>query len=384
MLMLVGLAAIVFAIIVAIVAGREPTTRWVGSISFSPNGKQIATNTFRWRSVQVYTPAPKVRRTDVQQVAEVIDLANGKNKVLARGNTDRSRWVAIERRVAGMGVQFLPDGKAVAVAVWQGQVEFHDPVTGSLVGRFPGRNDGQGDTTIEFAADGSFFVAAGWGTADVCDIQANRRTTRICVGEKVNMVALTPDGKGLVSVDDCGRVILWDVATGQRRRAYRDELSWDVFAVAISPDGGIVAAGLCDDPPGVQLWRASDGEKLTFVEASHEVRALSFSPNGKTLAVADVCSCLLIIDVATGRVRMVDDGSRISAVAFSPDGVSIATGDICGRVTVRDAATLEQVRSYRVGGPYRTFALHWAIPSLALLPWIIVWIRIRRRSGGSR
>jgi WD40 repeat protein len=77
---------------------------------------------------------------------------------------------------------------------------------------------------------------------------------------------------------------VWDVAQGSVVRVVRAH-GGAVLAVALSPDGSLLATGSSDRT--VRLWRASTG-RLLAVLGGHEDRisALAFRPDGLQLASA--------------------------------------------------------------------------------------------------
>lgn len=97
-----------------------------------------------------------------------------------------------------------------------------------------------------------------------------------------------------------------------------------VQAVAISPDGTLVASGSADRT--TKIWRASDGALLrTLVQCSgigcRGPNEVVFSPDGQLLATAG--SNLKLWRVADGTlVRTWNDG--FADIAYSPDGLTIA------------------------------------------------------------
>src|SRR5262249_22301982 len=89
-------------------------------------------------------------------------------------------------------------------------------------------------------------------------------------------VAFHPDGKELVSAGDDGKALLWDVATGKLQREVLRQEPW-VLAVAFSPDGKALATGgrnttsanrpdgaseeIVHDVPQVSLWDLITGKR---------------------------------------------------------------------------------------------------------------------------
>src|SRR5204863_9304802 len=82
-------------------------------------------------------------------------------------------------------------------------------------------------------------------------------------------------------------VHVWDLATGKEKFS-RETRS---FAVAISPDGGVLATGgrTLEKSDPVVLWDLRTGDKLRSLPANmYQVFGLAFSPDGKWLA-AGIC-----------------------------------------------------------------------------------------------
>lgn len=123
----------------------------------------------------------------------------------------------------------------------------------------------------------------------------------------VRKVALTPDGKRIVSVGDDMLVRVHDAANGKlvaslagHERLTPEGYLSALYAVAVSPDGKQAASG--DRAGFVRVWDLNEGKLLTAFRASElytfdavkraraigGVRGLAFSPDGKTLAISGI------------------------------------------------------------------------------------------------
>ncbi len=103
-------------------------------------------------------------------------------------------------------------------------------------------------------------------------------------------LAVTPDGRRLVSAD-FGSVRLWDLELGQECELFDREpgrgrhLAWDRDVLAISPDGGTLAApGRCGHCERIDLWNVRTSELYASLRGhAASVTALGFSADGGRL-----------------------------------------------------------------------------------------------------
>src|SRR5262249_46518716 len=156
-------------------------------------------------------------------------------------------------------------------------------------------------------------------------------------------VAFSPDGKtlaaggGKCSFKEHGEVKVWDLATLKERTFFREDAG-SVVSVAFSPDGKTLAAGVYAysvnklNPDAavvgvgdgdIRLWDVDTGrERVCLRENVRFVRAVAFSPDGKTLAAVHAVgheNQVGLWDLASGRVRARLKGGHFggfSAVAF--------------------------------------------------------------------
>jgi WD40 repeat protein/serine/threonine protein kinase len=136
----------------------------------------------------------------------------------------------------------------------------------------------------------------------------------------MHFMALSPDRKTLVW--QLGpTTMVWDVQTKKIRLKHFLSHPW-TFAVAISPDGKLVACHRGGPPHIVQLWDWSAGKQLAELQgfAGH-VYVLAFSPDGKLLATGDEFGTIRLFDVANYKevATVKGHGGTIHALVFAPD-----------------------------------------------------------------
>ena len=171
--------------------------------------------------------------------------------------------------------------------------------------------------------------------------QAARSEELFTLGYHSNVVtclAVSPNGKLLLSGSYDDSVMLWDVE-GRRQMAALP-IGSTVNCVAFSPDGTLFASG---DAAGVKLWNTDRLEVVATMQPGGRIRAAAFSPDGKRLA-AYSSGRITVWNTTTRDEELafpVDklDGSLRGAVAFSPDGELLAVGEAAGHIHLFDSRT---------------------------------------------
>jgi WD40 repeat protein len=155
----------------------------------------------------------------------------------------------------------------------------------------------------------------------------------------VRGLAVTPDGKQIVSASQDKTIRVWDIETGKTVRVIRGEIApgdWGtIYALALSPDGRQLAIGGylhgLDNSiaSAIRLYDFATG-KMTALLKGHDnvVDALAFSPDGRRLISGGADNTAIVWDMTKLRqtIRLSGHAKRIKAVAFTSDGERAVTG----------------------------------------------------------
>jgi WD40 repeat protein len=241
-------------------------------------------------------------------------------------------------------IALAPDGKTLAGEGMSKIIRLWDVATGREKRNFPGHT--RNVHTLLFSSDGKTLISADEVDIRAHDVATGREVRRINAGGS-RCVALSSDGTVLASGGSEtanklveARLILWDMATRRKLRQLQAN-KHSVHAVAFSPDGQTLASA---EVKIIHLWDVATGKEVRRIEKSGwSTSHLVFSPDGKTLAstAPGYETVIRLWDVATGKpLQPAGPDGVIHTVAFSPDGRFIATGSWRGhdpRVRLWDA-----------------------------------------------
>jgi WD40 repeat protein len=178
-------------------------------------------------------------------------------------------------------------------------------------------------------------------TTELVDV-VTRRVRRVLPERGVDALAVSPDGRLLAtgSTDRTGR--LWRIADGRLLHVLPHR--GHVVAVRFSAGGGRLLTSSADGTVG--LWDVRSGARsLLLVGATGAAEDAAFSPDGQEVAAAFADRLARVYDTTDGRLLAPLAGHRdaVTSVAFDPAGRAIGTGSDDGTIRIWDANAGDQL-----------------------------------------
>jgi WD40 repeat protein/tRNA A-37 threonylcarbamoyl transferase component Bud32 len=197
----------------------------------------------------------------------------------------------------------------------------HQPVEGS-----PGRRWG-GTTMLALSADGRVLVTSGQDRRilrwDV--VTGTSLGPELLHDSPVAAIALTPDGRKVITARRAGRLRVWDAAMG-----YAYDLppqGTEVASLAVSSDGRVFASGT--EGGVVRLWDTSLlGQIGQTFKLDSAVTSLAFDPDSRVLAIGGDDGAIRLWEVPHQKALGVPlrVNNPVQTVTFGEDGRSLLIG----------------------------------------------------------
>jgi RNA polymerase sigma factor (sigma-70 family) len=365
-------------------AFRHGTMVWDASLTFLPDGKRLVSAGGGWvRRWDLATGQADVNLGDGWRngmPGTTLVTADGKlahigtNIALPGGGrgwectehdleTGKERTCRIEfprnsRDPHGLPPFLSPDGKTFAELNYYGKLTLWNAADGTVTHQLAPQ--GGRYTALAFLPDGkSVLVGDDTHTFRAFDlaIGKERRSFGLLEGDVVARMAVSPDGKWLVTIGGKKGQLrdflphdrflrLWDLAEGKEVRTLPiTERSW-VKSLVFAPDSRALLVGLIDQRRDgrdcVYSWDIASGKPgRAWTDEPAIGTTLAISPDGKVLATINDSGVIRFWDVRTGKERHPRAASPcgLLAVGFGPDGKTVLTAGADRVVRAWDART---------------------------------------------
>ncbi len=292
-------------------------TRWISSITFSPDGNIIASGRGEQVLLWDVNTTEKVTTLNTNGLSVSTVAFNQSGSTLASGNRNNTLllWDMETKQLKSKII--VP------------------PLESDRVSWIEIKN-------IAFSPDGNILASSG-GNEDYSLYLWNVETGELQATLKghnnsVQSMAFSPDGNTIASCSREKEIILWDVATGQQKDTLKSHTDF-VYCLAFSPDGKTLASGSGINDASIKLWDVATGQYKAKLKGDMGwVSSVAFSPDGKTLASGNTDKQVQLWDISTKQQIALFEGhkSNVECVVYSPDGKTLASGSFDGTILLWD------------------------------------------------
>jgi WD40 repeat protein len=311
-------------------------TDQVCCLAFAPDGKVLATGSVD-RSVRLWDLETKKVRANIEGYSSAVRAV----QISPDGRT---------LATASDGGELSLPGIVVKVETGGSKIQLWDFPSGIPRAQLPVQqsNGTERVNSLAFIRHGKGLVTGHHdGTIRTWDMLSFQSEVRAQDASPISAVAVSPNGERLATASrDLQTITVWDLSSMKALFVLQGHTN-EITSLAFAPEGPVLASGAGADllparPGEVCLWNYTTGQLQERLPCPDRVTSVAFSPNGRWLAagtqvieppslpvlpIPGALGSILFWNVETRKALTVRAHERgVRALAFSPDGRTLATG----------------------------------------------------------
>ncbi len=235
-------------------------------------------------------------------------------------------------------VAISPDGQTLASGGDDNTIKLWNLGTRQRLQTLKGHSDSV--YSVVFSPDGQKIASSsGDGTIKLWNLHSGQLLQTLKSGseDRVFSIAISPDGQTLASGSKDKTIKLWNLGTGQLKNTLKGHSGF-VLSVAIAQNGKTLVSG--SDDKTIKVWNLSTGTPISTVSdpSGNGVPAVAISPDGQILATSNISDKIYLWNLqellkgckgaqpCSPTRTIFAHKDYVNSVAFSPDGQTLASG----------------------------------------------------------
>ena len=233
--------------------------------------------------------------------------------------------------------------------------------------------------SLEWSRDGSVILSAGGNEVCFWAVEKSRLLQRRLVDTaptaRSESIRATwgSEERDVIVYRSNGKLQFDSVLNGTTSREIETTRYWSGMREPLAWDAGRTWVATCSQREPVRLWETKSGRLLQELKHNLNLRAVAISPDGDVVAAAGVRKngAIAMWDARTGEARLTDSpivhSHDVDSLSFSPDGTRLAAaGGGHGNVSLWDVASGQPMGGFK--SPHQGItALCWSNDQQLLL-----------------